>query len=100
MSYNLLAEAPGGVDWDALQRRLKPELHWVEVFPIPRGGADASDALGLSVPAKGSSDNSYQETCRIAEILRQEFEMKVVDLQTSAELTRATVEQLRRNFLG
>jgi hypothetical protein len=99
VSYNLLAESPSGVDWEAVERRLKPELRWVEIFPIP-GDTGSSDALGLSIPAKAAEEESFREICRLARLLREDFGMRIVDLHTSSELTPATEELFRRSFLG
>ena len=100
MSYNLLAESEGELDWESLRSRILPELNWVEVFPIPKSGAGSTDSVGLSIPAKAASEASYREACRVAQILRQEFGMKVFELHTSSELTPATEERFRRSFLG
>lgn len=100
MSYNLLAESRGELDWETLRSRLMPELKWVEIFPIPKVGAGSTDSIGLSIPSKGASEASYREACRVAQILRQEFGMKVIELHTSSELRPDTEEQFRRSFLG
>ena len=100
MSYNLLAESDGKLDWETLRGRLLPELKLVEVFPIPKAAPESTDSVGLSIPGNAASEASYREACRVAQILRQEFGMKVFELHTSSELTPATEEQFRRSFLG
>lgn len=99
MSYNLLAESGGTLDWEALRKRLLPGIRWIEVFPIPKEDTDSTDALGLSIPRKAPSRESFREACRIAQILRQEFGMKIFDLHTASELTATTEERFRESFL-
>jgi hypothetical protein len=100
MSYNLLAETLRPLDWAVLRERLKPHLRCVEIFPIPGFDEQKPDAVGLSIPAKGASEESWREACQIARILREEFAMKVFDLHTSSEILPGTEEEFRQSFIG
>jgi hypothetical protein len=72
----------------------------VEVFPIPGFDEKLPDCVGLSIPAKAASEESWREACQLARILREEFGMKVVDLHTSNEILPATEKQFRDSFIG
>ena len=100
MSYNLLGWTARSVDWEALNARIMPLTRWVEVFPIPRFDDQDTDAVGVSIPAKGVSEESWRDACRIARVLREEFGMTVVDLHTSTVVIPATEQQFRESFIG
>ena len=100
MSYNLLAESIAPLNWETLQRRLKPLLNTIEVFPIPSTAPQSADALGMSITGAAASEESWKETCAIARILREEFAMSVVDLHTSLVLTEATAQKFWESVIG
>jgi hypothetical protein len=99
MGYTLMAESSRPLDWAALHKAVMPLRRRVEVFPVP-GGGGASDGLGLSVTQRNLNETAWEEIVQVAEVLRTQFGMKLVDLRTGKALTPETAEEVRKDFLS
>ena len=99
MSYNVISEAPGRLDWNQVLSIASELRGVVEVFPIPAESPEDPDALGLSIPSKRADERAWQELTRLIDSLKKRFEMKAVELYSGLPFEPATLERIRKNFL-
>ena len=61
MSFNIIGEACGFIDWAKLNRRILPMFTRIETFPIPAERGVDHDAVGLDIPRKNMCEESWEE---------------------------------------
>jgi hypothetical protein len=98
MSYAMMAESKGPIDWPSVLAALKPLRKRVELFPIP-GGAGKPDGLGLSVSQRQRDDCGLEELTQILDVLRSKFGMEIVDPQTGAAVPPEAMADLQSRFV-
>jgi hypothetical protein len=100
MSYNVMSEADGRIDWKGLNAVVSPLRGAVEVFPIPGDGDGIPDAVGLSVPRDHANDAGWEELLRLVNALRERFSMKSYELYSGLQFAPSTLEKIRLNCSG
>jgi hypothetical protein len=100
MSFNLMAELSAGADWEGLEQEVKPLLSLVEVFPIPRGVAASTDALGISVPARAANGHAWTELAELLRLLTTKRQATVTEMYSGKRVDPSSLDELRHRFLG
>ena len=100
MSFNLIAESKGHLNWSDISGRLHSVLSAVEVFPIPGEGGSEKDALGISIPRREATPQVWDEVARIVRLCQREFGLHVIELYSSEEISDSNLDRLREMLLG
>jgi hypothetical protein len=99
MSYNLMAEVEGGVDWASLHALAMRRSAYVEYFPILEE-AGVPGALGISLPKRSATEEGWAELQDVLRALIREGHASIIDMYSGSAVREPDIHALRRQVLG
>ena len=99
MSFNIIAETSGRLNYNEVHRKVYKEELPFDFIPMPHLGPEGGDALGICVPLKNASESTWKELRPVLKILRAKFGCEVYDLYGGQRLNFFNIDSFRRNLL-
>jgi hypothetical protein len=98
MSLNFLAETTDLLDWRHVHSELYSPKCLIEFIPMPGGGINGGDAIGISIPSKNICEKALNQLKEKIRKLTLEFKIEVLDLYSGEKIDAANLEGLKTYF--
>jgi len=98
MSYNILAQIDKKVDWKELNQKVMP-VRFLEFVPMIGKGINGGDAIGISIPAKNSCIEAWEELKAIVYILANDYQFELYDLYHGAKIDDELLNQIKEQLI-
>jgi hypothetical protein len=99
VSYNLLAESTGQLNWEEVHRRLVPFTGEIQVFPVCAREPEERDCVGIAIHQRSVDKRAWRKLTSLIEVLEEEFGMEVVELYSGEMVAQKNLKQVRQRFL-
>lgn len=99
MSFNIIAETRGRLDYAKLHQKIYQENMGFEFVPMPSLGISGGDAIGISVPLKNANENTWCKLKPVLKILKWRFGCDVYDLYGGQKLGLFNIDSIKANLL-
>lgn len=100
MAFNIIAESKGKMDYDSIHSALFKQNLPFDFFPMPAKGLNGGDAIGICVPLKNCSDETWEILKPILKSLKSKFNCDVYDLYGGQKLGLLNINSFRQNMVG
>lgn len=98
MSLNFIGEKSGKISWKDLYKDIYRENLQIELVPMDACGIDGGDAIGICIPQKKISEKSWKELKETFLILKEKYDLEIVDMYAGSKIDTACLDGLKMYF--
>ncbi|WP_412465486.1 hypothetical protein [Pedobacter sp. KLB.chiD] len=100
MSFNIIAETSKKLDYNKIRNHIYSEDLLFDLIPMPELGVKGGDAIGICIPLKNVSEQSWEQLKPILKILKSKYSCKIYDLYGGQKLGLFNLNIFKKNLLG